>query len=89
MTTIFNINSLCIPIKSSTSNDTYYVTLKIDNKTIMPDWDCTCRLKFGLVNKRKCKHITSVNTILEQHIRSGMNELNDNNLENIFNNLKI
>lgn len=89
MSNVFNINGLCVPIKSTTSNDTYYVTLKIEHTTNQPEWDCTCRLKFGLTNKRKCKHITYVNTILEEHIRSGINDLNNNNLENVFSNLKI
>lgn len=47
----------CIPVKSDRSDDIYHVQMTFNSELNKFDLDCTCRLKFGLVSKRKCKHI--------------------------------
>jgi hypothetical protein len=47
----------CIPIKSDRSSDIYHVQMTFNSELNKFDLDCTCRLKFGLASKRKCKHI--------------------------------
>ena len=49
-------NILKIPVKSFTSNDTYYVTIFV-NRNDQFDANCTCGLKFNVGVRNKCKHI--------------------------------
>ena len=47
----------CIPVKSDRSDDIYHVQMIFNSELNKFDLDCSCRLKFGLTSKRKCKHI--------------------------------
>jgi len=49
--------TFCIPIKSDTSDDIYQVQMIFNLSLNKFELDCSCRLKFGLTTKRKCKHI--------------------------------
>jgi len=49
--------SFCIPVKSDRSDDIYHVQITFNSDLNKFDLDCSCRLKFGLASKRKCKHI--------------------------------
>ena len=79
----------CIPVKSDTSPDIYQVQILFNNDLKTFDLDCTCRLKYNLTTKRKCKHIARcVHSILSKY-----SELNASKKEfeisSIFSNLKI
>ena len=47
----------CIPVKSDTSDDIYQVQMIFNQVLNKFELDCSCRLKFSLTAKRKCKHI--------------------------------
>jgi hypothetical protein len=63
-----------IPVKSSSSTDIYYISVKSNNTNF--DLECTCGLKFGIGKRKKCKHINYViNTILEEKTFNCKNEV--------------
>ena len=53
-------NKLCIPIKSSTSDDIYNVHITYNSQLNNINYECTCGMKFGIGMRNKCKHISSV-----------------------------
>lgn len=63
-----------IPVKSSSSNDIYFVSVNSNNQNF--DLECTCGLKFGIGKRKKCKHITYIiNTMLEEKNFNCKNEV--------------
>jgi hypothetical protein len=52
--------NLCIPIKSSTSDDIYKILIYYDDDLEDYEFKCTCGLKFNAGLRIKCKHITFI-----------------------------
>lgn len=71
----------CIPVKSDTSDDIYQVQLVYVSSLNKFELDCSCRMKFGLTTKRKCKHIARcVHSMLTEYAQLNNNK-KEHNLE--------
>lgn len=70
---VININT-CIPIKSFTSEDIYYISILYNNKL---EFNCTCGLKFNIRYRSKCKHISEVTKKLNEQSNSRKDEINN------------
>jgi hypothetical protein len=70
--------NLCIPIKSSTSEDTYNVFINYDNIIEEYEFKCTCGLKFNVGLRVKCKHIS----FIKEHLSSQLNVYSLDNCDN-------
>jgi len=66
----------CIPIKSFTSEDIYYISI-LYNKYNKLEFNCTCGLKFNIRYRSKCKHISEVTKKLNEHSNSRKDEINN------------
>lgn len=68
-------NILTIPVKSSTSDDEYYVFVTFNEETFKLEMECTCGLKFKVGMRKKCKHITSSKSIVVSHLKTNSSDL--------------
>ena len=83
--------NLCIPIKSSTSEDIYNVFINYDNIIEEYEFKCTCGLKFNVGLRVKCKHISFIKEeITTNKINIDLfNNYDDNYLLSQFSNLTL
>lgn len=51
---------LCIPIKSFTSDDIYYINISLDKNLDNIKYNCTCGNKYGTGLRSRCKHISHI-----------------------------
>ena len=78
---ISNIN-MFIPIKSSKSNNIYYITILYNKYDDRLDFNCTCGLHFNGQLRNNCKHIFEQRKIFARIPISKMDEI-DNALSNM------
>ena len=71
-----NINS-CIPIKSFTSEDIYYISILYNKYNKKLEFNCTCGLKFNIQYRTKCKHIAEIKKTLNEQPNSKKDEINN------------
>lgn len=71
-----NINT-CIPIKSFTSEDIYYISILYNKYNNKLEFNCTCGLKFNIRYRSKCKHISEVTKKLNEQFDSRKDEINN------------
>lgn len=73
---ISNINT-CIPIKSFTSNNIYYITILYNKFNDRLDFNCTCGLHFNGRLRNNCKHIFEQKKLFTEMPISKMDEINN------------
>ena len=56
----------CVPIKSFSSKDIYYITIVYNKSRKRLEFNCTCGLKFDIGQRTKCKHITKIKKSLHE-----------------------
>jgi hypothetical protein len=83
---VININS-CIPIKSFTSDDVYYISILYNKHKKKLEFICTCGLKFNIPQRTKCKHILEIKKTLNEQPDSKKDEIN--NILSNLSNMKI
>jgi len=71
-----SINS-CIPIKSFTSEDIYYINILYNKNKKKLEFNCTCGLKFNIPQRTKCKHILEIKKTLNEQPDSKKDEINN------------
>lgn len=82
--------NLCIPIKSSTSEDIYNVFINYDNIIEEYEFKCTCGLKFNVGLRIKCKHISFIKEQLSSQLNiSSFDNCDNNYLLSQFSNLTV
>jgi len=67
----------CIPIKSFTSEEIYYISILYNKSNNKLEFNCTCGLKFNIRYRSKCKHISEVKKNLNEHSDSRKDEMNN------------
>jgi hypothetical protein len=77
----------CIPVKSFTSEDIYYISILYNKYKKNLEFNCTCGFKFNMQNRNNCKHITEIKKSLNENNSSQKEQLN--NIFFNFNKLNI
>jgi hypothetical protein len=73
---LINFNSN-IPIKSSSSDDIYYISILYNKYKKKLEFNCTCGLKYNIPLRNKCKHISEIKKILNETPVSKKDEINE------------
>jgi hypothetical protein len=72
-----------IPIKSFTSDDTYYINISFDINKKSLEFNCTCGLKYNIKNRNNCKHVIDIKKYLCELSKSNEETVNNISL-NLF-----
>jgi len=63
---------LCIPLKSFTSDDIYYINISLDKTLDKIKYNCTCGNKYGVGYRTRCKHISHIKLLCFDNIDIGV-----------------
>ena len=63
---------LCIPVKSFTSDDIYYINVLLDKDLNKIKYNCNCGNKYSVGSRSKCKHISHIKLSCFDNINIGI-----------------